>query len=391
MIAGCPAPSSDQGVIGSVLTAVDCNVRAFSQSGYTALTGQQSFFPAAVTILLTIYVAMLGFRLMFGIGSARLADSPLIALKIGVILALSLNWTAFQTLVFDMATKAPLQVARTISAPTAGAGALSVNPVQGVQVAYDQLTLAASAFGSQAGPNPQVLRGGASAAADGLWKASAVLFMSTAGALSIAIIAVGVLLTVGPIFIALALFEATRGLFVGWMRALVSAALAPMVCWMTTTVMLVVLEPWLIRLARSRISGLLDMDAATATIALVFVFAAAQAAVVAGAAVIGAGFDLRPGSRRRETPASPSAAVMAAAQAGSGILVLSRVERLAFQLARTSSGSSIAQGVQETRSMQGAAAAGAGGGRAPAAGPVGAVYQRRGFTDRFRPTRGAGS
>ena len=195
MSLACPAPSPDLGVIGSVLTAVDCNVRSFSQSGYAALTGQHSFFPAAVTALLTIYVAVLGLRLLLGLGSARLADSPLIALKIGVILALSLNWTAFETLVFDLATKAPLEVARTISAPTAQDAALAHDPIGGVQTTYDQLTLAASAFGQQAGPNPQVLRGGASAAADGLWKASAVLFMSTAGALSIAIIAVGVLLT----------------------------------------------------------------------------------------------------------------------------------------------------------------------------------------------------
>ncbi len=389
MSGACPAPSADLGVIGSVLTAVDCNVRNFSQAGYSALTSQQSFFPTAVTALLTIYVAVLGLRLMFGLGSARLADSPLIALKIGVILALSLNWTAFQTLVFDLATKAPLQVARTISAPTAQTGVLAGDPVRGLQVAYDQLTLAAGAFGRQAGPNPQVLRGGEAAAADGLWKASAVLFMSTAGALSIAIIAVGVLLTVGPVFIALALFEATRGLFVGWMRALVSAALAPMVCWMTTTVMLVVLEPWLIRLARSRVEGMLDLDAATATIALVFVFAAAQAAVVGGAAVIGAGFDLSFRTRREDAPAQPSPATVSA---GTEMLVLSRVERLAFQLARTpAAGATAGAGVYETRLVQGASSASAGGGRAPVSGRIGEVYRRDGFRDRLRGSQGSGS
>ena len=389
MSLACPAPSPDLGVIGSVLTAVDCNVRSFSQSGYAALTSQQSFFPTAVTALLTIYVAILGLRLMFGLGSARLADSPMIALKIGVILALSLNWTAFQTLVFDLATKAPLEVARTISAPTARGQSLAGDPIRGVQLAYDQLTMAASAFGREAGPNPQVLRGGEAAAADGLWKASAVMFMSTAGALSIAIIAVGVLLTVGPVFIALALFEATRGLFVGWMRALVSAALAPMVCWMTTTVMLVVLEPWLTRLARSRVSGLLDIDAATATIALVFVFAAAQAAVVGGAAVIGAGFDLRVGARRSEPPAQPMASK---ADTGAELLVLSRVERLAFQLARApAAGQTAGGGAYEARLVRGRDGASGGAGREAVSGPIGEVYRRDGFRDRFRRGQGSNS
>ena len=42
---------------------------------------------AALTVALTIYVAVIGYRLLFGNG-ARLADGPTIALKIGAVLAL---------------------------------------------------------------------------------------------------------------------------------------------------------------------------------------------------------------------------------------------------------------------------------------------------------------
>ena len=393
MIRACPPPSPDTGVIRSVLVEVDCNVRGFSEAGYAALTGPHSFFPAAVTALLTIYIAILGLRLMFGIGGARFGDSPIIALRIGVILALSLNWMAFQTLVFDLATKAPLEVARTISAPTARTASLAADPVRGVQRVYDQITAAASAFGRQAGPTPQVLSGGAAAAADGLWKTSSVLFMSTAGALSIAVIAVGILLAVGPIFIALSLFEATRGLFVGWMRALVSAALAPMVCWMTTTVMLVVVQPWLARLTDARLNGLLDIDASAVVIALVVVFAAAQAAVVACAGMIGGGFRLKPGGRPSGQAAS---AALPARTAPQDVFAMSRVERLVQQIARPpaingGAAQRITRAVGSDRTVASSTAGQAANGPSPAAASITAVYRRNGFQDQFRRTRGSAS
>jgi type IV secretion system protein VirB6 len=230
-----------------------------------------------------------------------------------------------------------------------------------------------------------VLRGGEAAAADGLWKASAALFMATAGALSISIIAVGILLTVGPIFIALALFEATRGLFLGWARALISAALAPMVCWMTITVMLVVLQPWLARLNPTGLTQAPDLDAATVCIALVFIFAAAQAAVVAGAAVIGAGLEF--GSRARSPSGTDNRAPAARDPVAQDMLVLSRVERLAMQLSRAPSAGSLGAPNAPSAMAAGRVQGGDGGGRGVltgAAGQIGDVYRRDGFRDRFR-------
>ena len=115
----CPAPNVDAGVVKSVLSAVDCNVRYYSQAGYFALTGPDSVFPTALTLLLTLYVAIVGYRLLLGLGGARLADAPMMAVKIGFILALTLNWTAFQTLVFDVAIKAPVELARIVARPAA--------------------------------------------------------------------------------------------------------------------------------------------------------------------------------------------------------------------------------------------------------------------------------
>lgn len=251
----CPAPPPTAGVIRGVLSTIDCHTRVYAQSGYEALNGPQSIFPTALTLMLTLYIALLGYRMLLGVSTTRLTDAPLIALKVGVVLSLALNWNTFQTLVFDVTMKAPLQLAQTIGAPAAASGAALVSdPLGGLQVTYDELARSASALGKLAGPNPEVLRGGEAAAAQALWQAQTALFMSTAGVMAIAIIAVGVLSATGPVFIALVMFDATRGLFEGWLRALLAAAFIPMLCWSATTLLLVVVDPLLVRLAQGRLA-----------------------------------------------------------------------------------------------------------------------------------------
>src|SRR5271155_5491791 len=135
---------TDMGVVRDVLTTVDCNTRSFARLGYESLAAADSPFQTALTVALTIYVAVIGYRLLFGNG-ARLADGPTIALKIGAVLALVTSWSLFQTLVFDLAERAPIEIASVISAPMRGV-AMASDPVAGLQAAYDQLSETANAF-----------------------------------------------------------------------------------------------------------------------------------------------------------------------------------------------------------------------------------------------------
>ena len=137
------------GVVRNTLAAVDCNTRHFSMLGYESLTGSH-LFQTALTVCLTIYVAVLGYRLLLAPDSMRLSDVPGIALKIGVIVALITSWSAFQTLVFDLATRAPLEIADLVSAPAQADSALASDPVSGLQEAYDQLSGAATSLGKAA-------------------------------------------------------------------------------------------------------------------------------------------------------------------------------------------------------------------------------------------------
>ncbi len=327
MIAGACERGGDGGIIPQVLGAVDCQTRGFAQAGYQALTGLGSPFQAALTALLTIYIAVLGYRLLFGTGGARLADTPAIAIKVGAILALTTNWSLFQTLVFDLVATAPLQLASLIATPVAVSYA--ADPVAGLQGAHDVLMAAAQAFGKAAGPMVQTYTSPEAGAAKALQAAANALFAGAAGVTAVATLAIGVLTAVGPVFVALFLFRQTRGLFVGWIRALLAAAFAPFAAWIVAVLMLAALEPHLAELVRQIREAKLDPETATTTAGIVFVFSAAEAALLLGGLVIALGLRLDLGPRAASTV---QANLDGSAPAPAPQAWLSRPERLAQAL-----------------------------------------------------------
>lgn len=333
MNAAC-ASGVGEGVIRGVLFAVDCQTRDFAQAGYLALTGGDGVFQAAVTAVLVIYVALTGYRLLFGSSGARLSDGVGVALSIGLVLAMITSWSTFQTLVFDVAARAPKEVAALAAAPLqSNPDSLAARPVDGLQTAYDQLTLSAVAFGRQAGPNARAFSSPQAAAAEALSTATGALFMGGAGVIAVATIAVGVLTAIGPVFVVMFLIPATRGLFIGWVRALIAAALAPMGAWILNLMLLLALEPWLVELAAQRRAQALDPQTAVAAASIVMVFTAAQVALLGAAAVIAFSFKPRFGRARRDAQPSQQAAAATPA-AGTQIVATSRAQQLAYQLRR---------------------------------------------------------
>jgi len=393
MNGACATHLGDIQAIRDVVGVVDCNSRALSEAGYHALTGPHSVFPAALTAIMTIYVAILGYRLLFGDG-ARLADMPMAALKIGTILALTLSWTTFQTLVFDVAFRGPLEIAGMIDRPVVrdGVQEAASDPLRGAQAAYTELTLAAADFGKAAGQTgaPPDSRDGA--AAQTLWKAAAALFAGTAGVLSVASVATGVLTAIGPIFIALFLLDVTRGLFIGWVRALATAVLTPSVCWLTTSAMLVALKPWLTTLAEQRGSHLLNPDTATAVAAMVFVFTGAQFALVLASAIIAGGFRLGGRAARIERAEAASSAAGPPESQLAGLGSLSRAQQLTQSLQRsypTAGETDRRISVDQAAHAGGSPGTGSRDQPSPASDRLGESYRRNRFRDRPQARGGA--
>jgi type IV secretion system protein VirB6 len=233
--------------------------------------------------LLTVFVAVLGYRIMLGYRAPSLSSIPIVGLKIGTVLALTLNWNVFQTLVLDLSARAPTELAGMIVGPKA-------SPLERLQSAYDELQADKIAFAKLAGSDQLGEGSGAAEVADKLGYASDALLASTAGILALATVITGVMVCVGPIFVALFLFESAGGLFSGWIRALAASAIVPMLCWITVIILLAAIEPRLAELAEERGSTTLDASSATVTALIVFVFAVAQIGLVVAAVIIACGF-----------------------------------------------------------------------------------------------------
>jgi type IV secretion system protein VirB6 len=284
------AAVTDMGVVRAVLTTVDCNTRNFAQMGYESLTAANSSFQTALTLFLTIYIAVIGYRLLFGTG-ARLSDSPGIALKIGAVLALLTSWNLFQALVFDVAQRAPIQIASLISAPMVGQ-ATSIDPAGALQTAFDQLSGASAAFSHPPKSIPDATRANYVAASQVLALAANTLFVASAGLIAMITIAIGLLTATGPLFIALFLFFETRGFFVGWVRAMAACAFGLLSTWSLAVLMLRAAQPWIIALTDVDANGIADPRTGLTAAIIVLVFCASQFGLLVLGVMIARGFNL---------------------------------------------------------------------------------------------------
>jgi type IV secretion system protein VirB6 len=213
---------------GQVLALADCHALALGTGGYQALAG----FGAVLAALLTVFAALLGYRLMLGQGPSLGEGAGLLA-RVALVLALATQWPAYQALVFDVVMGAP----RGLAGALAGAAGLGpVDPAaQAVQV--DALLAQVSAVIATPDPAPALRPGLRVVAAQGLpdavrtpvhWAGGLVVTTLLAGWLSMRLVA-GVLLGLGPLLVGGLLFAGTRGLALGWVRVLVGATLGQVV------------------------------------------------------------------------------------------------------------------------------------------------------------------
>ncbi len=93
-----------------------------------------------------------------------------------------------------------------------------------------------------------------------MWMGAMLLLLGTVGLLVTARIGLALLLAVGPIFVVLALFNGTRGLFVGWLKGMVMLALAPLFAVVGGSIMLEMAVPILAKLVQ--VPGTINQQAA---------------------------------------------------------------------------------------------------------------------------------
>lgn len=310
-MAFCPA-SPDLGMVGGVIETVDCHIRALVQDTYRDLVGPNTLFATAFTGLLTIYIALLGYQLLFGRGGLRVTELPIVGLKIGLILAFLTSWAAYQTLIFDFLFDGPSEIMKVMMGPLAAQGSSFDGDVMGgVQKAFENLSGAAGVYGGMASPTANLLQGGPMLGSGLLWLCAIVLLLVTLGLIIAAKIVLAFLLAVGPIFIGMLLFNVTRGLFDGWLRATLSFAMAPLAVNIFGAVMLMILAPFLEILVKNAHDAKFDMGPVITIALIVCVFAIVMVFGLGAVSAIARGFgssrrsDDTPSMRRLPAPDRP--------------------------------------------------------------------------------------
>ena len=273
----CPAIITGDRFVSRLIEHIDCQSRYLGSYGYEALGQPGSTASLVVTGLLTLFVALFGIRLLFGPTPAA-RDVVLDVLKIGIVLTLAFSWPAFRTVIHDAVLDAPAEIAGTMGGSlVAPQNAGLTDRLQQADSAMVRLTELGT--GRQIGQfvdseDPGSRFGGVAIEDDGGFGYARVVWIAgLIGSLALLRIAAGLLLAFAPLAAGLLLFEATRGLFSGWVRGLVLALTAMVAVTIATAVELSVLEPWLADALRLRTLGYAAPSAPTELLAMTLAFA----------------------------------------------------------------------------------------------------------------------
>lgn len=300
----CPG-IADGAYLRSVLSFVDCQAQTIGAAGYEAAAAPGSPLSLLLTGLVTLCVTFYGYRLLFG-DTPNIREGVLALVKIGIVLALATSWGAYRTLAYDVALHGPAELASSAGAP-AGLPGVTGGLVERLQQVDDAL-IALNALGT--GPNSVATRTRPDASGQpvtvvetnaepasivgpfALGTARVAFLTATIAAYASVRLIAGLLLALGPLFIALLLFEGTRSLFEGWVRGLVAAILGAVAVTVLLGVELALLEPWLATLLARRQAGLPIGGATSELLVTSFAFGLAMVAGLGMAARIAIAFRL---------------------------------------------------------------------------------------------------
>ena len=310
------------------MSGVDCNVQTLAHDGYASLFGASGGFGSILTVGLTIYVALLGYQLMLGRSQLRVSDFAFRAVSLGAVLALATQWATYQAVVYNLLFDGPRQLATAVLSGIQPPRSIFRGDVfDGLQRAFDDLTGFAGGFASHAPVNANPLLGGTSLGALLLTAAGSTLLLSSLGVILACKIVLGVLLGLGPLFILMFLFDATRGVFEGWLRASLAFAFAPLLAILLLGVMLVILEPSLVQIEQQSARGVFTLAPTYGVMILIMVFVGVMSGALIAVGVIAQGFHL-PG-RPRLASDGAEAGRAGAAGADREVAVQSRAARTA--------------------------------------------------------------
>lgn len=319
MTATCPAIADAQ-FLTSVLAHVDCQAQNLGEGGYLAMSAPGAPGTLLRTGAIAIFVAVIGYRLLLG-ETPTLRDALLAALKVGIVLALTTSLPAFRALVYDVTMHAPAELAATIGAP-AGLPGADGGMAPRLQLIDDQLA-ELTVIGAGRPSNTDLIVGSTEPltsaqqaeqqrrlgdlASHARWdpardlsllgSARTLFLVTVIGGMAVVRLVSGLLLALTPLFAIFLMFDGTRGLFEGWVRGLVGAALGALAVAIVLGVELALVGPWLGAVMDLRHQEIATPAAPVELLVLALIFALTTVAVLIAAARMAAGFRMPPAWR----------------------------------------------------------------------------------------------
>ncbi len=238
----CPAISiaGETSVSGS-LQAMDCQIEQSVEVGYNRLFGAGGVFAETLTVLLTVYVALLAYGFLTGRTRLTVAMMSPRLVTMALVITFVTVWPAYHTIFYGLFMYGPDRVASALLGQSGSAVMNFAQTLDGLFVRFADIarsleespTTGVSATAPMA--MPVVL----------FWLSGLILLVTTLGLLILTRLVLFLLLVLGPLFIVLGLFNQTRGLFNAWLRTAVLFALAPMLTVLGGTAALTLFVPLL--------------------------------------------------------------------------------------------------------------------------------------------------
>ena len=226
------APFGAEGPAGvaDALQKVDCLANDATAVSFGRLFGAHGSFTTALTIILTLYIALLAFNLLTGRSALRVSVLTPRMMTLGLVLTFATSWIAYQSVVWNLATGAPDEIASVLVGSKGSATTLFAQQLDGFFTAITDAASNAQPNASTAAANPAAIAAATSMTSPPniLSIGALLMLLGTVGVLVVCRLALAALLILGPVFIVLALFEGTRGLFEGWLKSVAMFALVPL-------------------------------------------------------------------------------------------------------------------------------------------------------------------
>lgn len=372
----CEPIQLGSGFVTGTFAFIDCQARTLGAVGFQSLAAPGSIASLALTGLLTLFVAGFGFRMLMG-ETPQVRDGVMGIARIAFVLALATAWLPYRTLVYDVALRGPVELAGAIGTPAGLPGTTGDLPerldlVDQALIQLNDLGSGRQRTGQQDMRNRQVngsdqvivepAQGNPNPIEPYAFALARIAFLIGAvGAFGATRLVAGLLLALGPVFVAFALFDMTRGLFEGWVRGLVGTLVATIALVVVLAIQLALVETWIAELLAQRLANAPIGGAAIELVVVTIVFDIVLVAALAVSARIATCFRLPDWRAMAERVLAPAPSPLPRTGA---------VDGSTAPTAPRSRAHAVADGIA---ALQRREAAGAGAGRRGDGGPAGAT------------------